>query len=485
VTTDGIFVRVLGDYGPFSTMGKSIGYHVTIGAASFLVDCGAPLFQQIGGHGLKNVRGLIITHCHDDHKRWFSDLALFNRYAPDMGHRVPLFTSEQVDEGLRIASGPAIHTSLDRTAKQVIDLAYDDYVDFHCLGPRPLYRIVRRDAGAGATVLAVVDCEGAELPPERAKIVISSRNGEPRLLFKDPDYGEWVEPENFYPFSSTTFYEAEQNTHHDPAGFTIEALNAPVWHGLPGIGLRFRTAREALVFSADTAHDTELWHALAEEKCHQRLPGTREEFEAAAVIHGDINDYIERRWSAERLHEALHAFDDAAVIHDIATRMSIVHTDYRRLGYTVLDRERTLLTHSPDKMTSEWALSKADKTFAVRGRRFYEVVGNRLWPMDAAVYHKEEGRYYVGYRSEAGEETVYAKDGLVNLGGPYNWERGTPLYRVDLYEDIGGRYFPKLAADGDRYVERPDGRVEIVTYTPEGSRGTIVSDQRERLSRRV
>ena len=336
MTSDAIFVRVLGDYGPFSTMGKSVGYQVTIAGVSFLVDCGSPLFQQIGGHGLKTIRGLIITHCHDDHKRWFSDLALFNRYAPDMGHKLPLYTSAQVEEGLRIASGPAIHTSLDATSKQVVDLGYDDYVDSHLLGPRPLYRIVSRETGAGATSLAVVDRTGVELPPERAKIVISSRNNRPRLLFKDPDYGEWVEPENFYPFSSTTFYEAEQNIHRDPAGFTIEALNAPVWHGMPGIGLRFRTSRETLVFSADTAHDTELWRALAGEKCPQRLPGTRAEFEAAAVLHGDINDFIERRWSAERLHEALHDFDGAAVIHDIATRMSVVHTDYRRLDYTVL-----------------------------------------------------------------------------------------------------------------------------------------------------
>lgn len=74
---DGITVKILGDYGPFSRMGKSIGYQIVIGGASYLIDCGAPLFQQIGGHGLKEIRGLIITHCHDDHKRWFTDLALY------------------------------------------------------------------------------------------------------------------------------------------------------------------------------------------------------------------------------------------------------------------------------------------------------------------------------------------------------------------------------------------------------------------------
>lgn len=60
--SDGITVRILGDYGPFPRMGKSIGYQIIIGQSSYLIDCGAPLFQQIGGHGLKEVRGLIITH---------------------------------------------------------------------------------------------------------------------------------------------------------------------------------------------------------------------------------------------------------------------------------------------------------------------------------------------------------------------------------------------------------------------------------------
>jgi hypothetical protein len=462
-------------------MGKSIGYLVTIGDTSFLVDCGSPLFQQIGGHGLKSIRGLIITHCHDDHKRWFSDLALFNKYAPDFGQRIALFTSEKVNEGLMVSAGPPLETSLSADSKRVVDLAYDDYIDFHPLGPRARYRIVCHRSGGVAT-LSVVDSRGATVGPDRAKIVVNARNGKPRLLFRDPDYGEWVEPESFYPFSSPAFYESEPNIHRDPAGFTIEAVNAPVWHGVPSIGLRFRTATETLVFSADTANDTELWQALAGEKRPQRLPTSRREFEEAAVIYGDINDYIERTWSAERYEEALHAFDDAIVIHDIAASKSVVHTDYRRLDHTLLKKENVILTHSPDKMTSEWAMSKAEKTFVVKGKRFFEVVGDRHLPMDAVVYHKEDGKYYAGYENPAGKETVYINDGIVNLGGPWHWQQGTPLYKVDLYEDVGGRYFPRLEEEGARYMERPDGRVEIVTFTEEGSRGTVVEDHRPRLS---
>src|ERR1039458_9810188 len=118
---DGIIVRVLGDYGPFSRIGKSIGYQVTIGGSIFLVDCGSPLFQQIVGHGIKQIKGLLITHCHDDHKRWFSDLALFNRYAPDISSRLALFTSEDVNEGLARSSAPALNTSLSSDSRRIVD----------------------------------------------------------------------------------------------------------------------------------------------------------------------------------------------------------------------------------------------------------------------------------------------------------------------------------------------------------------------------
>ncbi len=483
---DGIYVRVLGDYGPFSSMGKSIGYLVSIGDSSFLVDCGSPLFQQIGGHGLKTIKGLIITHCHDDHKRWLSDLALFSLYAPDHSNKLPIFTSEAINENLYVASGPALDTSLSGDSKSVVDLAYTDYIDFSPLGPRAKFRIVRRENGDGVSSLEVIDRTGEIVGPDRAKIVISSKNGKARLLFKDPDYGEWIEPELFYPFSSATFYEEDQNIYSDPAGFTIEAINAPVWHGVPSIGLRFRTAYESLIFSADTAHDTVLWQSLHSEKRPQSLHMSRDDFEQASVLVGDINDYIERLWSTERYHEALKAFDDAIVIHDIATRKSVVHTDYRSLHQTVLKKEKAILTHSPDKMTSEWALSKAEKTFFISGNGFCEVVGDAFCQMDAAVYHKEEGKYYVGYRNPEGAVTVYENDGILNLGGQWSWENGTELFKVDLYEDVGGKYLPKLA-DGvpSRYVERADGRVELVTFNEQGSQGIIVEDQRARISLRA
>jgi ribonuclease BN (tRNA processing enzyme) len=480
---DGIMVRVLGDYGPFSAMGKSIGYQVTIGESSFLVDCGSPLFQQIGGHGLKAIQGVIITHCHDDHKRWFTDLALFSRYAPDLARKLPVFTSDSVNEGLRASAAPALNTSLGSGSLAVVDLDYNDYIANQPLGPRARYHMVK-DSETGCW--QVVDSAGELVGPERAKVVISGRNGAPRLLFKDPDYGEWIEPEHFYPFSAQTFYHTDQRSYHaDDGSFTITALNAPVWHGVPGIGLRISTADEAVVFSSDTAHDTELWQTLCREKRSQRLPGSHDEFLAASVLYGDINDYIERMWSHERYSEAIHAFDGAVVIHDIATRNSVVHTDYRRLAFTVLDRERTLLTHSPDKLTSAWMLSRSGKTFLIHSGTVSEMVAGRSLPLDAAVYHKEEGRFYVGFTNPHGAVTVFDHEGVLNLGGQWDSPAGKPLFRVDLYEDVGGKYLPVLASGGTAsYVERPDGAVELVTRTPEGSWGVIVEDLRGRLGNR-
>lgn len=479
--SDGIVLRVLGDYGPFSRIGKSIGYQVTIGLSSFLVDCGSPLFQQIGGHGLKCIRGLLITHCHDDHKRWFSDLALFNMYAPDIANRVALFTSEDINDGLCSGSASALNTSLSVDSGRIVDIGYDDYIDFNIIGPRAKYRIVTKSSGDGCSRIYVADREGNRVGPERAKIVISSRSGQPRLLFRDPDSGEWVEPDSYYDFSSSVFYESGQNIYRDAEGFTIEAIKAPVWHGVPSIGLKFSTADETLVFSADTAHDIELWRRLYTEKRVPRHSLASREFKSAGIIHGDINDYIERTWSKERYHEAIHAFDGAAVVHDISAHKSVVHTDYNSLDRTVLDKERTIFTHSPDRMTSEWALSKAGKYFRIKDNRFMELVGDTLHPLTADIYHKEHGRYFVGFKNPDGDTGVYEKNGILSIEWDGNPNKGDLKYRVDLYEDIAGGYYPRLNQDVSEYRERSDGRVERVEFDQEGSRGRVVQSCRENL----
>lgn len=480
---DGIKIRILGDYGPFSRIGKSVGYEVTIGQASYLIDCGAPLFQQFGGEGLKKIRGLIMTHCHDDHKRWFTDLALFNRYAPDIPHKVFLIASEVVHDELVIASGPALGRSLSPDSKAVVDIAYQDYVDSRVLGPLAKYRIVSSYEGAGNMRLSVTDRSGNFASPEKAKIIISPKTKRPRLLFKDPVYKEWVEPESFYPFSSEVFYEKEQNIYSDSEGFTLEALKSPVWHGVPGIGLRIKTAKETLVLSSDTVHDKHLWEQLYSEKLAQRLAMSRQEFESSPVIYGDINDYIERTWSKERYLEALGSFDDAVVIHDIAVRDSVVHTDYRKLRNTVLNKDKVILCHGPDKLVSEWVLTRAEKNYMIKGASFFEMVGDEQYKLNADIYYKKGSQYFVGYRNDKGAYCVSEENSLLNIHESGSQDGGRPLYKVDLYEDLAGRYFPKLEKDNAEYQERKDGVIELVEFTDKGSIGSVVENHRPRLCR--
>lgn len=478
----GITVRVLGDYGPFSRIGKSIGYQVTIGKSCYLVDCGSPVFQKFGGHGLKSIDGLIITHCHDDHKRWFSDFALFNRYAPDVDHRLPLMTSERVNQGLKEGSSPSLSMSLDIDCMRIIDIPYEEYVDFTSIAPKPKYRIERKLEKDGISKLVVADRDGALLPPDRAKIFIGT-SGVPRLLFRDPPSGEWVEPDSFYPFSSTLFYEENRVPFRDSEGFTIEAINAPVWHGVPGIGVKFCTGEETLIFSADTNHDLELWTEMYSRKIPQNRRISDAEFEASGVIFGDINDYIERVWSEERYLDAVDSFRDAIVIHDIFLRKSVVHTDYRRLEHTTLDRSRTILTHSPDKMTSEWLLSEAEKEFRIFGATFCEMVNDKDLPVIGDYFHKEDGRYYVCFKNENGRYSVFERDFVLTLStDPFRGE-GRLLSHIDIYEDIQGQYFPKLPDGSSSYSCRPDGRVELRQYNTDGSSGRIVEDHRPRLTR--
>ena len=481
---DGITVKIHGDFGPFSRMGKSIGYQIIIGNSDYLIDCGAPLFQKIGGHGLKEIDGLIVTHCHDDHKRWFTDLILFHIYAPDIRKKLSLFTSEALYEELIRASGPSLDRSLSKDSRNIIDIPYEDYIEFHILGPRARYKVSQKDEGRGKTGLYVIDSNGNTVGPDMAKIVINQRTKRTRMLFKDPIYKEWIEPDSFYTFSSCIFYEDDKNIYKDKEGFTLEAINAPVWHGITGIGLKVKTDEETLIFSSDTVNNEPLWKELYSKKRPQRLNMSRKGFESATVIYGDINSYIERIWSEERYKEAATAFDDATIIHDLSVRNSVVHTDYERLEDSTLKKDRIILTHSPDKITSEWALSEARKTFRIKGNSFSEIVNSKPYPMNADIYHKEGGRYFIGYRRKNGRYAVYKNGGLLSLSREAKPELGAPIYNIDLYEDVSGRYFPKLDDPDSMYLERKDGRVEIVRFAKDGSNGRIIKDHRGRLSKR-
>ncbi len=479
---DEIKVRVLGDFGPFSMMGKSIGYEVTIGDSIYLLDCGAPLFQQIGSPNLKNIKGIIITHCHDDHKRWFTDLALFHRYEPKAGFKINLLTSEEVQSELLKSSRTALDRSLSEDSKLIVDIPKDEYVSYQMIGPRAKYRITSKGEGRGKTGFSILDLNDNIPGPDVAKVVISRKTGRPRMLFKDPHYQEWVEPESFYPFSSQVFYEENRNVYESGEGFTIEAIKSPVWHGIPNIGIKIKKGKETLVFSSDTVHNTELWEALWREKRVQNLEMPVKEYEDASFLYGDINDYTERTWSEERYNEAVNAFNDGIIMHDVSCRNSTVHTDYEKLNKTVLEKDRTILTHGPDRLVSEWAVCFTEKIFTIKNNSYYEEVDKSLYPLNADIYCKDGEQFFVGYKNEHGKYLVRENKGLLSLSREGDNGSGTPLYRVDLYEDISGKYFPRTEDEHLCYRERRDGQVELVEFSESGSQGRIAEDQRPRLS---
>lgn len=479
--SSGITVRILGDSGPFSNQGLSISYLLEIGDARLLIDCGAPLFRLIPDDELKRIDRLVITHCHDDHKRWFTDLALFHHYAPDVDTPLSLVATDEVLEALRGSTSAALGLSLSADSRRVVGLTLDDYVETVPFGPRARYRIVRLADGPGRTRLQVVDRHGAPVAPERAKVVVDPRNGAARMLFRDPDEGCWVEPASFYAFGDERFYEASPRVCALPGGGTIEPINAPVWHGLPTVGLRVCHGDTTLVFSSDTRHDVDLWESLWRE---ERTPSSTlrgAAFEGATVLEGDINDLLERTWSERRYRDALAAFDDALVIHDVGSSDSVVHTDGSRLDLTVLDPARTLLTHAPDRFTTAWPVTQARRSYHFDGTRITEWVAGAEHRLAADFYHKQDGRLFVLFRNRAGSHAVREHRGLLQLDLGEAAPAGALVSRVDVYEDVGGRYLPLLEPGDGCYRLRADGRVERVREHTDGSRGTLVEDQRPRL----
>jgi hypothetical protein len=96
---------------------------------------------------------------------------------------------------------------------------------------------------------------------------------------------------------------------------------------------------------------------------------------------------------------------------------------------------------------------------------------------------KDLGKYYAGYRCDNGRYRVYEKDGILRLFSDEECDNGYAfLYRVDLYEDIAGRYFPKIEDRHAQYFKRQDGKVERMEFTEDGSMGRIVEDHRGRVS---
>jgi ribonuclease BN (tRNA processing enzyme) len=474
-----IILDVIGNTTAFSLVGESSGYLITVNGHRYLLECGAQVFPALGYRGLDRIKGIFASHSHEDHRRWFTDIVLYNHYDSRSSRRVRLISAESVLEEYHKNSKGALERSLSQDSKQVIDIPYKQMVEEVVLGPRSRYFIGLETVDSGCYCYRVRDRGGNVIGPEKAKIVINPVANRPRLLFKDDETGEWVEPQSYYPFSSDAFYEKDQNRFVDEAaGLTVEAVKAPVWHGVPTIGFRFKTARNTLFYSADTVYRPSLWKELYQTYRPQRFETIRREaFEEQSVIIGDINDFTERTWSRRRYEAALKAYQGAVVIHDVARKNSVVHTNYGDICDADIDQ--LLFTHTPDNLTAKRPILKSGKRIVFKNGRIYEWVDGHLFSFDADVYVKHLSSCYIGYRSRNGAYKVISKNGLLGVVEAAGPEKG--LMRLDLYEDINGGYFPVLKEPNKFYRLRTDGQVEEVTVDATTSFGRRVESMRAQV----
>lgn len=477
-----IIFDVMGNTSPFSMMGESSGYMVTVNECFYLLECGSPVFPSLGYRGISQIKGIFATHSHEDHKRWFTDIVLFTFYNPLFKQKLKLISSEVVLEEYAKNSKGAIERSLSADSKRIVDIPYDNMVEGVTIGPKSKYLIVLKATGNGTFHYQVEDRKGNIIGPQKAKIVINPAANRPRLLFKDDGSGLWVEPESYYPFSSTVFYEEDRNVFRDEeAGLTVEAVKSSAWHGVPTIAFKFMTDKNSLFFSADTVYKPSLWKELYEEYRPQKFVSMRrEDFEESSIIYGDINDFIERTWSRERYESAMAAYTGSVVVHDVARKNSVVHTDYLDIADAPIDD--LIFTHNPDNLTAWRPILTSGKRLVLSKGKPHEFVRGQLFPFDADIYIHHFSSNLVGYRSKAGAHKVIERDGLLGIVEAGNPERA--LMRVDLYEDIGGEYFPVLNEPNKFYTVRTDGRVEEITIHEDSSAGVVVKNRRTKTRKR-
>ena len=177
--------EVIGNTSPFSLMGESSCYLITVNGRSYLLDCGTPIFPYLGYQGISEIKGIFATHSHEDNKRWFTDIVLFSFYNPVLKNRVRLIASETIlDEYAKNSKG-ALERTLSFDSKKVIDVPYENMVEPIIIGPRSKYFINLKKGGSGFSYYQVEDRQGNVIGPDKAKIFINPAATRPRLLYKD------------------------------------------------------------------------------------------------------------------------------------------------------------------------------------------------------------------------------------------------------------------------------------------------------------
>ena len=435
----GLTFDVLGDYSTFSRAGKGIGYRIRAGGAEFLLDCGAPVFHQLGKKGMRDLDGIIITHSHEDHKRWLTEIGLFNKYRALNLSPFPLYGIEEVLEEIKTTAAYPLEQSLSEDSRNIVNISYEEFFENNKLGPEARFWPVKiKNKG-----WRVVDEKENILPPDRAKVFPHPGNRPPRFLFKDPEEKIWVEPASFYDYTDDRFYRNTDSLGLElESGLSITPVKATFWHGLPGSSYLFSYENEHVLFTSDTHYDPQLWKKLAERKNSAQDP-LEDSVAGKFEVSDDINKYIQQTWSEKRLQRALSFYNgDYPIVHDVTSSRGVVHTPYKSLEDF---NGELLLTHSPDTFTALDPICAPGQSYLVKNNKFFIVAADKTFQTPGDCFSRENERFYIGRNNQSGSHLLVKTE-----GGDYqilHEDEAIPddvekICEIKLYEQIKGDYYP-------------------------------------------
>ena len=459
-----IKIHVLGDYGPFSKTGLSFSFLITINSHNLLVDIGAPLFNLLPPNIISSVENVIITHVHDDHKRWFSDLALFKTYVIP-SKKLTLIASYEVINMVRLSSSYALENTLSPDSTQAITVPYSFFVKELPATPMPSADIVKVNIRPDTFTYKVINpSTGEELPSDKAKIVLKPDTLTPRLLYLTDD-GLWVEPINYFDYSEDFYISPHPEIPF--AGAKIKLEKAASWHGLPVNSVLISFDDVRLAISSDTYFNPTVWRQLTERRAVSKPPTPQ-------FIEGDINDYIQVYWSSKRYYKAVRLFEEYITFHDAATLNTVVHTDYPYVRH--INAKLLYLTHVPDNFVSEFPITCTGFKYLITSDKAFIVKDDYLININADYYIKQAAECYVAFVSSKPNRLITrTSQGVLKLR---KLEDNIPdieevVAEVRMYKVINGDLYEIIEDPNETYMLRPDGKVEIVKYDSKGSVGKL------------
>ncbi|HPP86735.1 MAG TPA: MBL fold metallo-hydrolase [bacterium] len=443
-----ISIRILGDSGPFSPTGRSISYLIELNDYKLLIDAGAPVFYLLSFPEICSIDAVLITHLHEDHKRWLSDLLLFRKYVTPTKPKIKLLSSESIHNEIKQNLIPSLEKTLSADSKKIIRLNYDDFVDCIYLGPRAKYKVICENNN-----YQIIDENEKPVSIDKAKIFKLPFTENIDILVYDERDKVWVNPEAYYSFSDERYYYNNRTFDIPEINTKIEIINAPIWHGISAVGAVLTVDDTKIFFSGDTVFDLNLWKELAVVNNDNAIL-KNSEIKNKFVISDDINKYIEKMWSMERYKEAIMYYNNTDfIIHDSAAINSIVHTDFKELY--CLEKSKTLLTHSPDNYVSYIPLTYKDKKYIIQNKKIFENSNNKNYELNADIYVKYQLRYFVGYKNSNGLFAVIENDnGLLELKKRTEINQSSKdVEYYNLFEDIDGAYYPADSELNNIYIK--------------------------------